>query len=89
MILPRITSFLIILLVAFFANLKAQQLQSDNDDGTFTNPVIYSYCPDIDVIRVDSVYYLVSTSMFVFPGVTILKAFDLYETIRSSNYCLQ
>lgn len=89
MILQRITSFLIILLVAFFANLKARQLQSDNGDVTCTNPVIYSYFPDIDAIRVDSVYYLVSISMFFFSGVTILKAFDLYETIRSSNYCLQ
>jgi hypothetical protein len=36
-------------------NLPAQKLQSDNGNGTYTNPVIYSDYPDPDVIRVDSV----------------------------------
>jgi len=58
-------------------NLTAQKMHSDNGDGTYTNPVIYSDFPDPDVIRVDSVYYMVSTTMFIFPGVTILKSYDL------------
>lgn len=57
--------------------LSAQPAQSDNGDGTFTNPVIYSDFPDPDVIRVDSTYYMVATTMFIFPGVTILKSYDL------------
>jgi len=58
-------------------NLSAQKWQSDNGDGTYTNPVIYSDFPDPDVILVDSTYYMVSTTMFIFPGVTILKSYDL------------
>lgn len=64
---------------------EAQQLSSDNGDGTFTNPVIFADFPDPDVIRVDSVYYMVSTTMFVFPGVTILKSYDLVNWEYCSN----
>ena len=60
-----------------FVSVSAQQTQSDNGDGTYTNPVIYSDFPDPDVIRVESTYYMVSTTMFIFPGVTILKSHDL------------
>ena len=65
--------------------LSAQQTQSDNGDGTYTNPVIYSDFPDPDVIRVDSTYYMVSTTMFIFPGVTILKSYDLVNWEYCSN----
>jgi beta-xylosidase len=67
----------ILFLFYFSLPLSAQQTQSDNGDGTYTNPVIYSDFPDPDVIRVDSTYYMVSTTMFIFPGVTILKSYDL------------
>ncbi|MDZ7288749.1 MAG: family 43 glycosylhydrolase [candidate division KSB1 bacterium] len=60
-------------------------MQSDNGDGTYTNPVIYSDYPDPDVIRVDSTYYMVSTTMFIFPGVTILKSYDLVNWEYCSN----
>jgi beta-xylosidase len=66
-------------------NLVAQKVQSDNGDGTYTNPVIYSDFPDPDVIRVDSAYYMVSTTMFIFPGVTILKSYDLVNWEYWSN----
>ncbi len=33
--------------------------------------------PDPDVIRVGDVYYMVSTTMYIFPGATILKSYDL------------
>ncbi len=72
-------------LVCFSGPVSAQQTQSDNGDGTFTNPVIYSDFPDPDVIRVDSVYYMVSTTMFIFPGVTILKSYDLVNWEYCSN----
>lgn len=54
-----------------------KQSQSDNNDGSYTNPVIYADFPDPDVIRVGDVYYMVSTTMFVFPGATLLKSYDL------------
>jgi beta-xylosidase len=67
------------------ADLPAQKMQSDNGDGTYTNPVIYSDYPDPDVIRVDSTYYMVSTTMFIFPGVTILKSYDLVNWEYCAN----
>jgi len=39
----------------------AQKRHSDNGDRTYTNPLIFADFPDPDVIRVDSVY-MVSTS---------------------------
>lgn len=68
-----------------FLNLSAQKFHSDNGNGTFTNPVIAADFPDPDVIRVGSVYYFVSTTMFVFPGVTILKSYDLVNWEYCSN----
>ncbi len=50
---------------------------SDNGDGTYTNPVIFGDYPDPDVIRVEDTYYMVSTTMHIFPGATILKSYDL------------
>lgn len=80
-----------ILLILFFTvDLQASgsenyKYSSDNGDGTFTNPVIAADFPDPDVILVDSVYYFVSTTMFVFPGVTILKSYDLVNWEYCSN----
>lgn len=55
----------------------------DNGDGTYTNPIIASDFPDPDVIRVNDTYYMVNTTMFVFPGVTVLKSKDLVNW----DYC--
>ncbi len=64
---------------------NAQKMQSDNSDGTYTNPVIAADFPDPDVILVNGVYYFVSTTMFVFPGVTVLKSHDLVNWEYCSN----
>lgn len=50
---------------------------SDNGNGTYTNPVIFGDFPNPDVIRVGDIYYMVSTTMHIFPGATILKSYDL------------
>ncbi len=50
---------------------------ADNTNGTFTNPIINADFPDPDIIRVGDTYYLATTTMFYFPGVTILKSKDL------------
>jgi len=79
-------SFLFFLIsVISVTTLTAQKRYSDNGDGTYTNPVIAADFPDPDVIRVDSLYYFVSTTMFVFPGVTILKSYDLVNWEYCSN----
>ena len=36
----------------------APEKSGDNGDGTFTNPVLWSDCPDPDLIRVGDDYYL-------------------------------
>jgi len=79
--------FLVILFLSILCqtNLKAQKTHSDNGDGTFTNPVIGADFPDLDVIRVGDTYYMISTTMFVFPGVTVLKSHDLVNWEYCSN----
>jgi len=57
----------------------------DNNDGTFTNPVIFGDFPDPDVIRVGDVYYMSTTTMHNFPGATILKSYDLVNWEYCSN----
>ncbi len=64
---------------------NAQNIHSDNGDGTYTNPVIPADFPDPDVIRVGDTYYMVSTTMFVFPGVTVIKSKDLVNWEYCSN----
>lgn len=58
---------------------------SDNGNGTYSNPLIYGDFPDPDVIRVDDTYYMVSTTMHIFPGATILKSKDLVNWEYCSN----
>ena len=75
----------LILSIITSVNLLAQKIHSDNGDGTYTNPVIASDFPDPDVIQVDSEYYMVNTTMFIFPGVTVLKSKDLVNWEYCSN----
>lgn len=67
------------------AKMFAQKFQSDNGEGTFTNPVVAADFPDPDVIRVGDTYYMVTTTMFIFPGVTVLKSNDLVNWEYCSN----
>ncbi|MDP4208880.1 MAG: glycoside hydrolase 43 family protein [Bacteroidota bacterium] len=76
---------ILFLLILLQPDLQAQKRHSDNGDGTFTNPVINADFPDIDVIRVDDTYYMLSTTMFIFPGVPILKSHDLVNWEYCSN----
>lgn len=41
------------------------------------NPILRMDYPDPDVIRVGDVYYMVSTTMYFFPGGVILRSYDL------------
>lgn len=76
----------VVLILTFPVNcLIAQKTHSDNNDGTYTNPVIFADFPDPDVILVGDAYFMVSTTMFIFPGVTILKSYDLVNWEFCSN----
>ena len=41
------------------------------------NPIIWADVPDIDMIRVEDTYYMISTTMFYCPGAPIMKSKDL------------
>jgi beta-xylosidase len=81
----RIGICLSLIYIVNIAGLRAQKFHSDNGDGTYTNPVIAADFPDPDVILVNDIYYMVTTTMFVFPGVTILKSYDLVNWEYCSN----
>ena len=42
-----------------------------------SNPLTKLDYPDVDVIRVDDTYYMVSTTMYFMPGCEILRSYDL------------
>jgi len=63
----------------------SHQWTSDLGNNKYINPVINGDFPDIDVIRVDDTYYMVSTTMFYFPGATILKSKDLVNWEYCAN----
>lgn len=60
-------------------------VHADNGDGTFTNPVIMADFPDVDVIRVRDTYYMLTTTMFTFPGVPLLQSHDLVNWSYCTN----
>ena len=61
------------------------QWSADLGDGTFVNPVLNADFPDCDVIRVGDTYYFVGTTMYHFPGATILKSKDLVNWEYCAN----
>jgi beta-xylosidase len=77
--------FLTFNIILPYKKATAQKLHSDNGNGTYTNPVIPGDFPDPDIIRVNDTYYMVSTTMYVFPGVTILQSKDLVNWKYCSN----
>jgi len=58
---------------------------SDLGTGKYQNPVVRADFPDPDVIRVGDTYYMVSTTMSLFPGATIIKSKDMVNW----EYCAQ
>ncbi|MGF6930539.1 beta-xylosidase [Chitinophaga sp. W2I13] len=74
-----------LVMALLFTGTALQAQQSDNGDGTFTNPIIWADFPDNDVIRVGDTYYMVTTTMYFFPGVPVLKSKDLVNWEYASN----
>ena len=56
---------------------SARGWQSDNGDGTYTNPVLYADYSDPDITRVGSDFYMVSSSFVTSPGLAVLKSKDM------------
>jgi len=51
--------------------------QSDNGNGTFTNPLFYDEFSDPDIIRVGDDFYFTGTTMHAMPGLPVLHSKDL------------
>ena len=82
------TTILLLALLNVMMQAQAQNRQPSNpsDAGThYINPIVRADFPDPDVIRVGSTYYMVSTTMQLFPGATIIKSEDLVNW----EYCSQ
>ena len=83
--------FLLVYGFSFCGSLWAQTSEyqnvwcADKGNGTYVNPVINGDFPDIDVVFVDGIYYMVSTTMYHFPGATILKSKDLVNWEYCAN----
>ncbi len=75
--------FLLLLSLLYIIPLRVQS--SDNGDGTFTNPVLWADMPDPDVTQVDDTFYMVTTSMHMLPGVTIVSSTDLVNWQFAAN----
>jgi len=41
------------------------------------NPILWTDIPDVDVIRVEDTYYMVSTTMHMMPGGVLFRSYDL------------
>ena len=41
------------------------------------NPIVWADIPDVDVIRVEDTYYMISTTMHLSPGGVIFRSYDL------------
>ncbi|MFA6624086.1 MAG: family 43 glycosylhydrolase [Fibrobacteraceae bacterium] len=53
--------------------------------ATVSNPIIWADVPDVSMLRVDSTYYMVSTTMHFAPGVPVMASTDLANW-RTVNY---
>lgn len=62
--------------------------QSDLEDGTFKNPVLFADYSDPDVIRAGDTYYLTASSFNYVPGLPILISKDLVNW-KLVNYALE
>jgi beta-xylosidase len=57
----------------------------DQGDGTYSNPVLFLDVPDPDAIRVDGVFYLVTSTFSNVPGLTLLQSKDLVNWAYLTN----
>ena len=58
-------------------NYKSEVWIGDNNDGTYTNPILYADYSDPDVARVGDDYFMTASSFNVAPGLPILHSKDM------------
>lgn len=66
---------------ATMSNTTASPLSTANEGSVshFTNPVIWEDLPDMDMIRVDDVYYMSASSFHYSPGAPVLRSHNLVD----------
>ena len=77
---------LCLLLIIQVTDLTAQKLRADNDDGKYSNPMMFADVPDMSMIRVNDTYYMSSTTMHMSPGLPIMASKDLVNW-KLISYC--
>lgn len=50
-----------------------------NGGLTFVNPILWEDLPDMEIIRVDDVYYMSASSFHFSPGAPILRSYNLVD----------
>jgi beta-xylosidase len=68
---------LLAVLLFFSQGVSVGAWQSDNGDGTFTNPPLYADYPDPSIIRVGNYFYLATSTFVNVPGLVICRSEDL------------
>ncbi|RZL98071.1 MAG: glycoside hydrolase, partial [Pedobacter sp.] len=72
----KLVSILILLTTARLVH--AQNVwKSDNNNGTYTNPILHADYSDPDAIRVGDNFYMIASSFNAAPGLPILQSKDL------------
>lgn len=67
---------------------KAGIWNTDNGNGTFTNPILHSDFSDPDVVKVGDTFYMTASSFNSVPGLPILESKDLVNW-ELKNYALK
>ena len=70
-------SLLLVIGILLALNVSIFAWQSDNGNGTFTNPPLFADYPDPSIIRVGNDFYFASTTFVNVPGCVILHSQDL------------
>ena len=62
---------------------SATNISNEQDDSFIKNPMLWADVPDPDIIQVNGIFYLVSTTMHLMPGAPIMRSRDLknWETV--------
>ncbi len=76
-ILSGVLAAMCVLSMQAQTNYKSKVWVSDQGDGTYKNPVLYTDYSDPDVIRVGEDYYMTSSSFNCIPGLQILHSKDM------------
>lgn len=73
----KVFAFLLVLGLMLSQMSLVNAWQSDNGNGTFNNPMMYSDYPDPSMIRVGNYFYLATSTFVNSPGLVICKSEDM------------